>query len=128
MNHGHVYGWHPDPAHPLHGRVETTRVALENLDEAGKGKGRLWGKFVRVRNAAWVKEKDPHTDDIRPLPLGDAKPDENGDFLFEHGRGGSRVDKVDLHAFQNRYVSSARFGEVNTYYHLNRIAGHNARQ
>ena len=93
-----------------------------NLDEAGEGRGRLWGKFVRVRNAGWVKEVDSPSRELRSVPLGDARPDENGDFIFRHGRGGPRVDKVELHEFQDRYIRAARFGEVNTYYHLNRIA------
>ena len=122
MNRGRVYGWYPDPTRPLHGRVRTKRVALKNLDEHGEGQGRLWGKFVLIRNAGWIKEKNPATGKIHPVPLGDAKPDANGDFYFQHGRGGPRVDKVELHEFQDRYIRAARFGEVNAYYHLNRIA------
>src|SRR5262245_61676794 len=56
MNRARVYGWFQDPAHPLHGRVKTKRVGLKNLDETGEGKGRLWGKFVLVRNAGWLNE------------------------------------------------------------------------
>jgi hypothetical protein len=122
MNRGHVYDWVPDPALPSHGRIRIETVALEQLVDAAEGQGRLWGKFVRVRNASWVKEQDARTGKIRPVPLGDAQPDVNGDFLFDHGRGGPRVDKVEVHEFQDRYIRAARFGEVNTYYHLNRIA------
>src|SRR5262249_575289 len=32
--------------------------------------------------------------------------------------------KVEWHEFQDRYVRAARFGEVNTYYHIDRIANH----
>src|SRR2546426_379939 len=124
MNRGRVYVWIPDPSTPLHGRVRTQRVALEELDEQGEGKGRLWGRFVRIRNAGWVKGQDARTGDIRPVPLGDALPDANGDFFFQHGRGGPRLDKVELHEFQDRYIRAARFGEVNTYYYINRIAQH----
>src|SRR5262249_9430435 len=83
--------------------------------------GRLWGKFVRVRNAGWIKEKNPQDGELRPVPLGDAKPDANGDFFFFHARGGSRVDKVEWQEFQKRYINAAHVGEVNAYYHLNRI-------
>ena len=124
MNRGRVYGWFSDPTHPLHGWVKTKRVTLDYLDETGEGKGRLWGKFVRVRNAGWIKEENPQTGAIDPVPLGDVKPDENGDFFFQHGRGGPRVDKVELHDFQDRYIRAARFGEVNTYYYINQIASH----
>ena len=122
MNRGRVYGWYPDPDHPLAGRIRTKRVALKNLDTSGEGKGRLWGKYVRVRNASWIKEKNPQTGDVFSVPLGDARPDENGDFYFFHARGGARMDKVEFQEFQKRYISAAHFGEVNTYYHLNRIA------
>lgn len=122
MNLGRVYGWIPDSASPLHGRVTEEVVPLANLDTEGEGRGRLWGRFVRVRNAAWIHEKDPQTSHIRAVPLGDGRPDTEGDFSFHHGRGGSRVDKVELHPFQARYVEAAHFGEVNTYYHINRIA------
>src|SRR5262245_25258592 len=122
MNRGRVYGWIPDPSTPLHGRIRTKRVALRELDEHGEGKGRLWGRFVRVRNAGWVKEQDAQTGDARPVPLGDAQPDANGDFFFYHGRGGPRADNAELHEFQERYISAARFGEVNAYYHISRIA------
>ena len=126
MNCGRVYGWFPDPAHPLNGRVSKEVVPLSNLDTEGEGKGRLWGRYVRVRNAGWVNEADPLTGKIRPAPLGDAEPDANGDFLFEPGRGGGRIDKVALAAldFRGRYLQASHFGEVNTYYHLDRIATH----
>ena len=124
MNRGRVYGWFPDPTHPSHGWVKTKRVTLRNLDEHGEGKGRLWGKFVRVHNAGWINEKNQVSGEFRSVPLGNARPDENGDFYFQHGRGGPRVDKVEFHEFRDRYIRAARFGEVNAYYHLNRIAEH----
>ncbi|PYJ01070.1 MAG: hypothetical protein DME25_19000, partial [Verrucomicrobia bacterium] len=106
----------------MHGTVRTKRVALRELDEQGQGKGRLWGKFVRVRNAGWVREQDSKSGAIRAVPLGNAQADANGDFFFYHGRGGPRADNVELHEFQDRYICAARFGEVNTYYHITRIA------
>lgn len=124
MNCGCVYIWNPDPKHPLHGRVSKEIVPLPNLDSEGEGKGRLWGRHVRVRDAGWVNEADPVTGKARPVPLGDAQPDAQGDFIYEPGRGGSRVDLVELHPFQSRYVRAAHFGEVNTYYHLDRIASY----
>ena len=88
MNRGRVYVWLPDSAHPLGGRVTKEVVPLSNLDLEGAGQGRLWGRYLRVRNAGWVNEADPLTGQIRPTPLGDAQPDAKGDFLFEPGRGG----------------------------------------
>ena len=126
MNRGRVYVWLPDSAHPLGGRVTKEVVPLSNLDLEGAGQGRLWGRYLRVRNAGWVNEADPLTGQIRPTPLGDAQPDAKGDFLFEPGRGGGRIDKVALAAldFRGRYLQASHFGEVNTYYHLDRIATH----
>jgi poly-gamma-glutamate capsule biosynthesis protein CapA/YwtB (metallophosphatase superfamily) len=122
MNRGRVYGWIPDPTNPRHGRIRTKIVALKGLDKQDEGKGRLWGRFVRVRNAGWVKERDRQTGEVRAVPLGDASPNSDGDFLFRPGYGGPRVEKVELHPYQSCYVSAARFGEVNTYYHVHRIA------
>jgi hypothetical protein len=53
-------------------------------------------------------------------------PDALGRFLFDPGRGGGRIDKVRLPAddFRLRYVQASRFGEVNAYFHVDRIAGY----
>jgi hypothetical protein len=77
-----------------------------------------------VRNGGAVYELDPITKFERAVPLGDARPDSTGDFLFEPGRGGGRIDKVRLAEpdFRRRYIQASRFGEVNTYFHLDRIA------
>ena len=126
MNCGRVYIWHCDPTHTLHGRVAREVVRLPNLPTEGEGKGRLWGRHVRVRNAGWVNEADSATGKPRAVPLGDAQPDAQGDFIYEPGRGGGRMDKIALAApdFRWRYTQASHFGEVNTYYHLDRIATH----
>jgi len=124
VNRGSVYTWIPDLTHPLHGRVNQETVILQQLHANGDSPRHLSGRFVHVRNAGWKKERNLETGIIRPVPLGDAQPDANGDFIFRDGRGGCRVDKVELHQFQDRYMHAARFGEVNTYYHINRIAQH----
>jgi hypothetical protein len=58
------------------------------------------------------------------VTLGNARPDAGGDFLFEPGRGGGRIDRVKIAEpdFRWRYIQASRFGEVNTYFHLDRIA------
>lgn len=122
MNRGNVYVFIPDPAHPLGGWVERQVATLARLDPTTPG--RLWGCHVRVRNAGWVNEPDPVTGRARPVPIGDARPDADGDFLFEPGHGGGRMDKIALAEpdFRERYLQAAHFGEVNTYYHVDRIA------
>jgi poly-gamma-glutamate capsule biosynthesis protein CapA/YwtB (metallophosphatase superfamily) len=122
MNLGRVYIWLRDPSHPLHGRVNKEVVPLQNLEPDAASNDGLCGRYVRVRNAGWVNEGANGS--VRPVPLGNARADANGDFLYEPGRGGTRVDKVELHPFQSRYVRAAHFGEVNTYYHLDLIASY----
>src|SRR5262245_39738512 len=93
MSRGRVYVWEPSP--PAGGRLATEILPLERLDAEGPGRNRLWGRFVRVRNAAVLNEPG-EAGEVRAVPLGDAPPDERGDFLFEPRRGGCRLDKRGL--------------------------------
>ncbi len=123
MPRGRVYRWRPDPARPLGGVAEVAVVPLPNLLPTAGAPPRLRGAQVVVKNVGEINLPDgagaPY-----PSALGDAWPDEAGDFLFQQGRGGGRIDKVALGApdFRWRYVQAARFGEVNAYYHVDRIA------
>ncbi len=123
MNLGRVHVWQRDRELPLGGRVVTRVVPLRNLDP---DRGALSGKYVRVRNAGWLNEPRSDGAGVEPAPLGDARPDGRGDFLFEPSRGGPRVDKYTLRSakYRRRYVEASRFGEVNTYYHIDRIASY----
>jgi hypothetical protein len=124
MNRGRVYLWTPQPDSYHGGQVTCAVVPLPRLDDAGKGQGGLYGRHVRVHNGAVINEPDPLTGRARPVALGDARPDAAGDFLFEPGEGGGRIDKIELADpdFRQAYIQAARFGEVNTYFHLDRIA------
>jgi len=124
MSKGRVYIWTPDPSRGLYGRLTASIEPLPHLHPKGKGGSQLSGRFVSVRNGGAVYEPDSFGNGIRVVPLGDAQPDREGDYLFEPGRGGGRIDKV-VHSggdFRWRYVQASRFGEVNTYFHLNRVA------
>jgi hypothetical protein len=123
---GRVYVWVPDPASPLGGGVTTSIEPLVRLDTEGEGRGRLWGEYVRVRNGGEVNEPSPGNGGVDAMRLGDAQPNEEGDFLFEPARGGGRLDKVALAkpALRWRYGQASHFGEVNTYFHLDRIAAY----
>lgn len=125
MRYGRVYVWTPDPASTLGGRVTKSIVPLLHLNANGQGGDRLWGCYVRVRNGGWVNEPD-ETGAVRGVPLGEARPNADDDFLFEPGRGGGRLDKVLLAAsdMRRRYIHASHFGEVNTYFHLDRIAAY----
>jgi len=143
MSRGRVYLWTDDPARGLYGRLTASVEPLSNLDVDTDEPSRLSGRFVCVRNGGAVYEPDPVTRSARAVPLGDARPDATGDFLFEPGRGGGRIDKVVFSGgsssqaeylesgvlfpeaeFRSRYIQASRFGEVNTYFHLDRIAAY----
>jgi hypothetical protein len=138
---GRVYKWIPDAASMLGGRVTACTAPLPRLDTSGEAGGRLWGQHVRVKNGGAVNE--PSNGRVRVVPIGDARPNEEGDFFFEPGRGGGRLDKVVCLGassspeeflesgvpfpepeFRWRYIQASRFGEVNTYFHLDLIAAY----
>lgn len=126
MSYGRVYTWIFRPDSMFNGRVAKTIVPLLRLDTQEDGRKRLWGQYVRVRNGGTVNELDPATGTVRAVPIGDAQPDAEGNFLFEPGRGGGRMDKIVLAEpdFRWRYIQASRFGEVNTYFHLDHIAAY----
>jgi hypothetical protein len=99
-------------------------VPLSNLGGRAAGARGLHGRFVVVHNAAVVPRPGPKGP--QRTPLGDAEPDDFGHFLYDPGRGGGRVDKAlePDPAFLERYVQAARFGEVNTYHHLDRAGAY----
>src|SRR5262249_23304319 len=104
------------------GRVVSSVVPLAHLDPGGA----LTGRHVRVRNAGWINQPRRDGPGVESAPLGDARANESGDFLFEPSRGGPRGDKYTLRSpkYRDRYLQASRFGEVNTYYHIDRIASY----
>ena len=143
MNCGRVYLWIPDPQSTLGGYVTVSRLPLPRLDSRVEGRSRLWGQHVRVRNAGEMNAPLALKTGSRIVPIGDALPNADGDFIFEPGRGGGRMDKVNWDGasgfpaeffesgvpfpeseFRWRYIQAAHFGEVNTYFHLDLIAAY----
>ncbi|RTM07740.1 MAG: hypothetical protein EKK31_10755 [Hyphomicrobiales bacterium] len=126
MNRGLVYLWRPDVALPLGGHVEKGLVDLGRLDLDTDGRPRLRNELVEVRNGGRRYRLDPASGNYEDIAVGDAKPDDYGDFCFEAGKGGGRLDKYPFapEDFQQRYVQAAHFGEVNTFYHLHRISAY----
>ena len=126
MSKGRVYLWAADSSRGLYGHLTASVESLHHLDVRARDAGGLPGRFVCVRNGGAVYEPDPVTKSERAIPFGDARPDTAGDFLFEPGRGGGRIDKVRLAEpdFRWRYILASRFGEVNTYFHVDRIAAY----
>jgi hypothetical protein len=54
------------------------------------------------------------------------KANQDGDFMYEPRRGGGRLDKILLAPadMRWRYSQASYFGEVNTYFHLDKIAAY----
>lgn len=123
---GSVYHWELGEGDGTPARAVRAVVELRNLTSGSNGPEHLTGRFVSVRNAGVINQPDAATGAPVPVPLGDARPDREGHFLFEAGRGGGRVDRVTLadEGFRWRYVQAARFGEVNVYHHVDRIASY----
>jgi hypothetical protein len=143
MTYGRVYLWIPDPRNTLGGHVAVSRVPLPRLDTWVEGRSRLWGRHVRVRNGGEINAPLVSNTGSRIVPISDALPNADGDFIFEPGRGGGRIDKVNWDGasaspaqflesgvpfaepeFRWRYIQAAHFGEVNTYFHLDFIAAY----
>lgn len=124
MNHGLVYIWEPDSASALGGRLRREIVPLPNLYQQSPPAAHLSGRYVHVKNAGAIREPICGDGRIRIVRLGDALPNDNGAFIFDPARGGARVEREVLpdRSATERYIQASRFGEVNTYYHLDRIA------
>ncbi len=123
MIQGRVYVWIPEPKNPRGGRVALSVVPLPNLERSTE-EAFLTGRFVKVNNGATVLKADPSDGKPRVWKLGSAKPAPDGTLIFEPGIGGGRIDKdgpVDGGVLE-RYIEAARFGEVNSYFHVDRIA------
>ncbi len=123
MRQGRVHVWMPDLSHPLGGTIRTSVVALPRLNGDGD---RLEGQFVRVLNAGAVNSPLEPSGAVQPIPIGDAQPDPDGNFLFDPQHGGERLDKDLLvpEDVRRRYIEASHFGEVNTYFHLDKIAAY----
>ena len=122
MTRGRVYEWIPDRKRPLGGSARVALVPLGKLEAPHE----LVGKYVRVENAGQMNVPGPCEGEIARVPLENAVADSNGDFSFEQGRGGGRMDKTPLADpdFRWRYVQASHFGEVNVYFHVDRMASY----
>lgn len=127
MIRGQVYVWVPEPGNSSGGRVELSILPLANLQDCRASGGiALTGRFVTVKNGASILEPGGDPGQVRIRRLGGAVPGADGNLIFEPGSGGDRVDKAPLEdaALRERYVAASRFGEVNTYFHLDRMAAY----
>jgi Fungalysin metallopeptidase (M36) len=119
---GCVYIWSPQNRDELAGRVTKTIQPLVRL-RPREGGPWLRGEYVNVRNGGLIATRDE--DGVtRTSQLGDAEPDSGGNFIFDPGRGGERIDKFPMPTSRvtKSHVEASHFGEVNTYFHVDRIA------
>ncbi len=126
MSCGRVYLWAPDPARPLGGCLRLTVLPLARLHTDHERPPRLSGRFVTVHNAGVIPQWAADGSVSCAAPIGDAAPDTSGDFMFVPEDGGARVDlpgAVDAEA-RRSHLEASRFGEVNAYYHLDRMAAY----
>ena len=119
MTVGRVYCWDVNPALELGGTVHTELVDLPRLDHPRA----LCGRHVAVRNAGFLPGP---THDAPATAIGDAAPDASDSYAFDPAGGGPRLDRGPITdaAILDRGVHASRFGEVNTYFHLDRIAAY----
>lgn len=124
MNKGRAYVWKADQSLTLGGRVSNELVDLGELQEDGRGSPSLGSRLVEVRNGGQIYRTHPMSGEYEGVPIGNAKPDANGDFLFEAGKGGGALHKYPDadDAFKARYIQASHFGEVNTFYHLQKMS------
>jgi poly-gamma-glutamate capsule biosynthesis protein CapA/YwtB (metallophosphatase superfamily) len=121
---GLVYLWHPAPPNnklvTAVGHIKKAMVPLLRLDQPT----RLAGRFVIVHNDSITKL--PGSECLEGEPLRNAEPSADGDFVFDPVCGGGRLEK---HPFRepelwSNYISASRFGEVNAYYHTDKVANY----
>ena len=123
---GQVYSWIPDELNPAGGTIKKSIVPLPLLAPANGEKWKLENQYTVITNAGLINMPNEHSDSFKTVPFGNAHPDSTGDFIFEPYTGGGRMDRVpfvdDLRRFKNTQV--ARFGEVNTFFHINKNASY----
>ena len=121
MSLGQVYVQSPKAADPREVGISPATVSLPRLDDGRT----LHGRYVVVRNGGMINVRDDeHGVALRRIP--DAAPDGEGNFIFRPGRGGTRVDRsllVTQRRLEN-YIETSHFAEVNTYFHIDRMAAY----
>lgn len=105
-------------------RLSLARRPLRNL--TAEDDGQLSGRFAAVIDRAVVSRIDPITGDITQGSVGPVAPDPNGNYIFDPGQGGQRLDRPVLVASSNDPTEHdpIYFGQVNTYFHVDRIASY----
>ena len=123
---GQVYLWTPDESLPLGGSIQKTIVPLPEISYSKEGESNLSNRFVEIKNDGMINLPVDGSAKFIQTALGDAHPNSDGDFIFDPFNGGGRMDMEpivdDWRRFKNIQVS--RFGEVNTFFYINKIASY----
>jgi len=123
---GQVYLWIPDEKVPSGGSIQKSTVTLPWLVPSPEGKWKLESPYTVIVNAGSINLPDEHSTSFKTVPLGNAQTDSAGDFIFEPFNGGGRMDKVPFvdDVRRSKNIQVARFGEVNSFFHINKIASY----
>ncbi|TSA33856.1 MAG: hypothetical protein D4R64_13415 [Porphyromonadaceae bacterium] len=121
-----VYLWTPDPTLPLGGSIQKSIVPLRWVNPFQFDDAWLSSQYAVIKNAGLINLPDDLSPAFITSPLGDAQPNSEGNFIFEPYNGGGRMDKEPLVDEWRRHknIQVSRFGEVNTFYHINKIASY----
>lgn len=124
MTQGQVYVWEPCESEFTGGTVRAMMVPLLHLTPAASTRTGLNGRYVEVVNAGRINEPDSAASGFLSVAIGGAKPDASGNYVYQPATGGGRLNKQGPPKPLDRaqYIEASHFGEVNTYYHITRIA------
>ena len=124
MTQGRVYVWEPCEDEFAGGRLRLDTVPLTHLNAAPAGQTRLAGRFVDVVNGARIVEPGGSETSPACTAIGNARPDDQGNFFWDPAAGGGRRAKTGarLSLDPAACVQASHFGEVNAYHHITRMA------
>ena len=82
---------------------------------------KLCGKRVKIESSGFVRLPDGEL-----VPIPDAQPDADGNFIFEPRHGGISAARNERRGgrYWKRVIEAAQFGQVNAYFHASRLAAY----
>ncbi len=121
---GYIYEWEQCQSEFTGGQLNATTAPLSYLDAPRYGKPELSGRYVEILNMGRINENIDGGSCIRSILIGNASSNSDGNFFFKPCRGGGTLGKSGIYTPEDRErnIEGSRFGEVNAYYHLTRIA------
>ena len=91
---------------------------LTDLEPSAK---KLCGKRVKIESSGFVRLPDGEL-----VPIPDAQPEANGNFVFQPRHGGISAARNERNngIHYERIIEAAQFGQVNAYFHASRLAAY----